>query len=231
MHVLEPAFRNHLFSFGPADLAAHKNLMPCVIFGRTGVVRVRGDRQEISAPIVRIKPNVTHSVLIDEGGAEILYLDGLPSEPGLADFSELHSDYSDIPAAVKAEDRNEIDNFRQSLSPHAHQPDIEILKIIDRIYGAPMDRMTQFQLSARLGLERTQALKHFKINTGQTFRKFKLWAATVATVRGVMSGQNIGSAGIDSGFSDAAHVARTAKEIFGITPTNGIGAMTGFVTV
>lgn len=226
-----PGFRNHLFSVGPVTFEAHKNLMPCVIFARTGEVRVFGEGHDISAKIIRCETGRMHTLVIGEGGAEILYLDGVQSEAGLADFSELDSQFADIPDAVKAGDHGAIDSFRYALSPNTPEPDIEVLKIVETLYAAPMERLTQTQLSERLGLERTQALKHFKVNTGQTFRKFKMWTASVATVQGIMSGQNIGSAGIDSGFSDAAHVARTAREIFGITPTNGTSALNSFLTV
>lgn len=226
-----PNFRNHLFSVGPVTFEAHKNLMPCVLFARTGRVRVYGGGYDISARIIRCKTGRTHTVVVDEGGAEILYLDGLQSEGALADFSELDPRFSGIPDAVKSRNHSAIDRFRRDLAPNTPEPDIEVLKIVEMLYSAPMERLTQTQLSNHLGLERTQALKHFKVNTGQTFRKFKMWTASVATVHGIMNGQKIGSAGIDSGFSDAAHVARTARDIFGITPTNGTGALSSFLTV
>lgn len=231
MATRAPAFRNHLFSVGRVTFEAHKNLMPCVLFARAGEVRVFGEGHDISAPIIRCRTDRLHTVVVGEGGAEILYLDGVQSEAGLADFSELDTRFAGIPDAVKAGDYAAIDRFRHDLAPTAPEPDIEVLKIIEVLYAAPMERLTQTQLSERLGLERTQALKHFKVNTGQTFRKFKMWTALVATVHRIMSGQKIGSAGIDSGFSDAAHVARTARDIFGITPTNGTGALSGFRTV
>jgi methylphosphotriester-DNA--protein-cysteine methyltransferase len=91
--------------------------------------------------------------------------------------------------------------------------------------------MTQDELALNLGLERTQALKYFKSVTGQTFRRFKKWAASVTVTSFVFDGQVIGQAGMDAGFSDAAHTSRTVKELFGLTPTDGVKSLRGIATL
>jgi AraC-like DNA-binding protein len=80
-------------------------------------------------------------------------------------------------------------------------------------------------------MERSQALKYFKDTTGQTFRRFKKWTASVTVTKCVLGGQIIAHAGLDAGFSDAAHTSRTARELFGLTPTAGIGSLRSITTL
>nr|WP_298930270.1 AraC family transcriptional regulator [uncultured Erythrobacter sp.] len=205
--------------------------MPCVLFGVSSPVLVAGENESLCADIVCIKPDVPHAVSISGGGAEILFLDGLQFSQERPDFSSLDESFSAVPKAVKDGEVTAIEALRNELSRPMPDPDQQVLDIAARMYAAPMRRLSQVELAEQLGLERTQALKHFKSNTGLTFRKFKIWCASIATVRRVIAGDNIGAAGIDSGFSDAAHVARTARDVFGITPSKGIAALTQFKTI
>lgn len=215
-------FRTHVFTFSAADLELHENLMPCVIFGKTGPVDIGNEQYRVCADIVGIKPNEPHRVSIPEGGAEIVYFDGLIFPESSCPFFEVDRQWVDLPPAIKNGDLDAINKFRDHIAKQSPPADPAILAIVASLYTSSIDRLSQAQLSDRLGLERTQALRHFKANTGQTFRKFKIWASSVSAVHDVFGGKNIGTAGIDSGFSDAAHVARTARTIFGLTPTAGI---------
>lgn len=209
----------------------HRNLMACVIFGRSSPVFVTNGSCSANDDIVCIKPDAPHRVSIGVGGAEVLYLDGLQFPDKLDVFSPMDRSFRGIPDAVKAQKTLEIGEFRDRLSVSTVAPDPDIMDIVHQLYAEPMKRLSQEELSLQLDLERTQALRHFKWNTGQTFRKFKIWAAIIATVRNILNGQTIATAGIDSGFSDAAHVARTARTIFGVTPTAGMGNLANFISV
>lgn len=74
-------------------------------------------------------------------------------------------------------------------------------------------------------------MRHFKATTGQTFRKFKIWAAMMCAVDAAHNGEKIGLAGIQAGLSDAAHLTRTAATLFGITPTQGLSGLSGFTSM
>lgn len=226
MVSLTPSFRNHLFSFEAAELAMHKNLMTCVIFGRTQPVLVTNGQLELEADIVCIKPDIFHRVSIREGGAEIMYLDGI-SLPDSTDIFE-HIDISKkhMPDALKMDNHQAVTDFRRELEGERLLPDPIIMEIVEQLYTGSHERMSQEVLSQKLGLERTQALRHFKRNTGQTFRKFKIWAAVLTAAHNAFSGEQIGLAGADAGFSDAAHTARTAMATFGMTPTMGLKRLT-----
>jgi AraC-like DNA-binding protein len=215
-----------MFSFESAELEMHENLMPCVIFGRSQSVKITDGVDTTEAEIICIKPNTPHRVSIGQSGAEIVYFDGVSLPEKWPAFSEIDNSWASVPDAVKENDITAIDKFRRALEGVRPHPDPAVLEIVERLYTSTMDRLSQDELSNELGLERTQALRHFKANTGQTFRKFKKWASSVSTVHDVYNGKKIGAAGIDAGFSDAAHVARTARAVFGVTPTSGMESLT-----
>ena len=231
MHAQKKTFQNHLFSFDAGALALHKNLMPCVIVGRQNQVLVANEMTALDANIVCIKPNVPHRVVVRSGGADIIYLDGVHLPVEAADFERLDAEWEILPTVFEKSDHATLTRFRMMLDGTRHPPDPKVMDIVRHLYATPMVRMSQTDLAHHLGLERTQSLRHFKSTTGQTFRRFKIWTAIIATARSAYLGEKIGTAGIDAGFSDAAHTARTAMTTFGLTPTKGLTGLTKMQTL
>ena len=224
-------YRSHIFSLSKVALAMHENLITCVIFGKGKNVRVVGEKQEISGSIVCIKPDVMHGVFVPAEGAEVLYLDGVKLPKEQSDFILLDNQWADIPNAFFSQDHARINSLREALDASVKPSDPRVLAVIEQLFENPLERMSQEQLSEFMELERTQALKVFKRETGQTFRRFKKWAASVTLTSLVFNdGEIISHAGLDAGFSDAAHTTRTAREVFGLTPTEGASSLRGIST-
>ncbi len=224
-------FHTHLFSFDEGSLELHENLMTCVIVGLENPVSVAGEHEQVEAKVVCIRAGVAHRVQVQMGGAEIIYLDGVVLDEDAPDFTVLGDVWHDLPGAIAATDHARILAFRQMLH-HVHTPpDVAVMQVVKRLYDDPFERLTQFELADALKLERTLAMRHFKATTGQTFRKFKTWAAMIAAVQAAHNGHPIGVSGINAGFSDAAHLTRTASVLFGITPTTGLSGLKRFLSV
>lgn len=224
-------FQNHRFSVDAHELALHQNLMTCVIVGRQHPVIVSDDHDWLTAQFVSVKPGVPHHVTVPDGGAEIIYLDGVQIAAAQSAFASLSPEWRALPDAFEAQDHAALSAFRDLLDADRSPADPDIMKIVHELYADPFTRMSQSDLADALGLERTQALRHFKATTGQTFRRFKIWAAIVAATRSAQQGEQIGIAGIEAGFADAAHLARTASTVFGVTPTAGLSRLTGMATL
>ena len=228
MPSFAPAFRNHKFSFDKGELGMHENLMTCVIVGRREPVLVCDDSDQREAHAICIKPDVPHRVAIQEGGAEIVYLDGVKLDENAPKFGELSEAWQNLPQAIEARDHMALASYRQTLNRDDIPSDAGVMRIVERLYKDPFERLSQLDLAQELQLERTLAMRHFKSTTGQTFRKFKIWAAMMCAVDAAFNGEKIGLAGIQAGFSDAAHLTRTAATLFGITPTQGLSGLSGF---
>ncbi|MEP4195746.1 MAG: hypothetical protein ABJL99_08945 [Aliishimia sp.] len=231
MQAKPPSFRNHRFSLDATELAMHKNLMTCVIFARDRPVLVANDFASLEAEIICIQPGIQHRVVVPKGGAEIVYLDGVQLRQSNLAFKRIDAQWRHVPRSFEDGNHKLITDLRHHLADKRPAPDPKAMEIVEQLYTAPFERMSQTELSEKLGLERTMALRHFKTTTGQTFRKFKIWAGIVAVARHAHQGEKIGIAGIDAGFADAAHTARTAMEVFGMTPTKGLSGLTKMQTL
>lgn len=231
MHTNPPRFHNHRFCFAQGSLALHKNLMSCVIIGREKPVHVADESSGFDSLVICIKPNITHCVEVGAGGADIYYFDGLRLPKDAPNISALDPKWNALQSAFDEKDLAALGEYRHLLEGQQSPPDPAVMKIVQDLYARPLDRLSQTDLADCLGLERTQALRHFKATTGQTFRKFKIWAALVAATRSAFAGEKIGLAGVEAGFSDAAHTTRTAMQIFGLTPTDGISGLIKMQTV
>lgn len=220
-----------MFSLSQTRLDEHENLITCIIFANQEPVVVESIGEQLSAKIVCIKPDVNHKVFIPASGAEILYLDGVKLHQHFKDFESLSNKWQAIPSAFYDSDHDTLEAFKRYLDRENSAPNYPIINVIEELYQNPFSRMTQSELANRLCLERTQALKYFKSVTGQTFRRFKKWSAMITVTSDVLNGQIISHAGLDAGFSDAAHATRSAKELFGLTPTNGVNCLKRLTTL
>jgi AraC-like DNA-binding protein len=97
--------------------------------------------------------------------------------------------------------------------------------IVRRIEADPMLRMPQTELAQRLRMERTQALRRFKAATGMTFRAFKQWSGLQHAARQIEAGALVRTAAMDAGFADTAHLSRTFRARFGLSPSAAIAGL------
>jgi Helix-turn-helix domain len=58
--------------------------------------------------------------------------------------------------------------------------------------------------------------------TGMTFRRFKQWSALQHAARQIAAGELVRTAAMDAGFADTAHLTRTFRASFGLTPSEAI---------
>jgi AraC-like DNA-binding protein len=117
--------------------------------------------------------------------------------------------------------------LRQRLDSGAAQFPPQLITVIEDLIAEPMSRMTQRELAEGLQMERTKALRMFKAATGQTFRRFKQWSGLQYAARRIASGELVRTAAMDAGFADTAHLTRTFRMSFGLTPSEAIA---GFAT-
>jgi AraC-like DNA-binding protein len=97
--------------------------------------------------------------------------------------------------------------------------------IVRTIQSDPMLRMSQNELARRLRMERTQAMRRFKAATGMTFRAFKLWSGLQHAARQIEVGVLVRTAAMDAGFADTAHLSRSFRAFFGLSPSAAIAGL------
>jgi AraC-like DNA-binding protein len=211
-------FTHSLLPFVATTLASHRNPVTCLLSGLDRPLVVSAGGERVEADMVVIRPDVEHSVEI-YGRAKVIYFDGL-AFPFAAEVASL------LPGNLAALATDALDGsvdaiweLRHRLADHDELCPPVIASIIKDIVSDPMDRMSQFELANRIGMERTRALRSFKHATGMTFRAFKNWAGVQAAARQIAEGELVRTAALDAGFSDSAHLTRSFRIAFGTTPS------------
>ena len=225
MPVGDTVFSTSVFSVDVAGVARHPNPVTCVVRGRRGPLSVVGQGQSVTGDIVIIRPGVEHHIICGEGGLSAMYLDGArwPESGMLAErlegrLGELALAGMQLASDAQLELRERLNHGQGRLPPG-------MSAVLAGLAAEPMARMGQAELARRLGLERTQALRLFKDSTGTTFRQFKRWTGLQHAARLIVAGALVRTAAMDAGFADTAHLTRTFKRCFGLTPSQAIAGL------
>ena len=199
----------------------HSNLVSCIVFGQDRAVSIESQHGVVFGAAVLVDANWDHVVNFHGGAVDVIYLESRLRESVTVSGA--------MPVSKSAlrilEDSGEswsLDTASALLDVLARpilSKDEGISEIQRRIVADPMIRLNETEASRMARLERTTMLRRFKRQTGMTFRAYKNWIALKHAARLVIGGEQIGSAGLDSGFADAAHFSRQFRSAFGLSPS------------
>lgn len=219
------------------DLHAHHAIQ--ITFGLGGRFRLKTTNDEIGGDAVAVAPDVGH-IFEAEGLMALLFVEP-ESRNGRAILAEhfkgaalaaippslLNDSRARIAAAFRAPpetSRADLINLGQDLisrlssGVRADVPDLRVRKAA--AWAAK-------QLDRRIGLtEAAEAvnlspgrLRHlFVEHTGLPFKTYLLWLRLTRAVEHFAAGASLTQAAHDAGFSDSAHLSRTFRRMFGISP-------------
>jgi AraC-like DNA-binding protein len=211
MRVRLKADRTHL----------HSNAVPCIVFGRDRAVSVESQCGVVTGTAIQVDANWDHVVNFHGGAVDVIYLE--------TQLRDTETEFGARP--VSKTTLRILEENGENWSPDiasvlldvlGHQKpsaDRGISEIQRRIAVDPMIRLSESEASQIARLERTTMLRRFKRQTGMTFRAYKNWTALKHATRLVIGGEQIGCAGLDAGFADAAHFSRQFRSTFGLTPS------------
>ncbi len=225
MATISLPFATSVFSVEVDGVALHCNPVVCVISGIRGAVSVIGGGERVTGDIVLIRPGIEHRVDCTGSGLNAMYLDGLAWPGGAALAQRLSGGIGDLALAAMFQNAEAQGELRRRFAVDAPACPRQLATVIEELTSDPMSRMTQFELADRLQMERTTALRLFKAVTGQTFRRFKQWSGLQHAARQVASGALVRTAAMDAGFADTAHLTRTFRQSFGLTPSEALAGL------
>ena len=219
------AFSTPVYSVAVAGVGRHANAVTCLVKARRGSLTVMGQEQSVTGEVVIIRPGVDHRIVCGEDGFTSMFLTGVRwSRPDpLAERIEGRLvELAEAGMRLASDSQHEL---RARLAHGQDSPPPSMRSVLTELAAEPMARMTQGELAHRLRLERTQALRLFKASTGMTFRRFKRWTGLQHAARLIVGGALVRTAALDSGFADTAHLTRTFKQDFGLTPSQALAGL------
>lgn len=97
--------------------------------------------------------------------------------------------------------------------------DARVLQTIQRIKTSQLHNQRVAWLAEQVDLSSSRLLSLFKREVGVPIRRYRLWYRLLRATQQMTTGSTVTEAAVHAGFADAAHFARTYREILGFHPT------------
>lgn len=102
-------------------------------------------------------------------------------------------------------------------SPPMLDPRVE--RAVEILLGTDDRRIALAPLARRVGLSASRMAHLFRAEIGLPLRRYLLWLRLADAVDEIARGASLTEAAHEAGFSDSAHLARTFRRMFGISPS------------
>ncbi len=225
---------SRLAAQAPGDESApHTHHAMHLLLARSGDLQVRVGDDQHCAPGVLTAPDVGHAVQATGRVVVLVFWD-----PESVDGASLRATFegrvrliseversallADLPDAPG---RNDLDTFmeraRNTLAaptsrPRMH-PRVRALLEVLRDCGE-IDTSLE-ALAARVSLSPSRLMHVFTESVGIPLRPYLLWLKLQRAATLIVNGVDLSRAAFGAGFADAAHMSRTFKRMFGMTPS------------
>ena len=227
--------------FGTAlDTAPHQHHAVQLSVGLDRPVRLRcGDERWNEHRAVLIAGDRAHQ--LDSLGAPVaaLYIDhesttgrrlsaglevrtsGLLPLPAVARFApRLRKLWSQEPSCREAFDlTNGLIHALTGFTQGGRPLDSRVARAFEILDALPEPRVPAGELAARVGLSAGRFAHLFREQTGLPVRRYLLWLRLLKAINQLSRKVSLTQAAHEAGFADSAHLTRTFRRMFGITPS------------
>ncbi len=96
----------------------------------------------------------------------------------------------------------------------------KVRKLLADLRERPLDGDLSLQtLAAELGLSPSRLMHAFTDSTGLPLRAYLRWLRVQRAAAAIAAGRPLAQAAVEAGFSDAAHMTRSFRDMFGLPPS------------
>ncbi|MEU8895600.1 helix-turn-helix domain-containing protein [Nocardia sp. NPDC048505] len=209
------------FSGEIGDTAAHSHAaVQVLLVTRGGVELVDAAGRASAATVAVIPPGARHEVRAAPGTTGLLaYLDP-DSVAGRAAAARLHGLPADrvrswLAAAVP----------RPAPIPAGESRSAESAAVAVRLAtGNPAGPPSLVELAAQVALSPSRLSHVFAAHMGLPYAAWRRWTRLRLAMDAVRAGASFTEAAHAAGFADSAHLTRTCRDLFGLTPTEALHA-------
>lgn len=147
---------------------------------------------------------------------EVELLDGKQLAPLIAELERAWRGMRNLQAVQRA--AQNLVNWLAHTLPH-EPSDPRVLQAIEHIRTHAGDAPTLEQIARTVHLSPSRFRHLFVEQTGMPLRTYQLWRRLLRAWEFLMQGDSVSSAAHAAGFSDAAHLSRTCRSMFGLAPS------------
>ena len=107
--------------------------------------------------------------------------------------------------------------------PPRGELDARVRHAIARVREQGGERLSLDEIAGEVFLSPSRFAHLFAQQTGLGFRRYQLWRRLSTAMLLIGEGRSFTAAAHGAGFADSAHLTRTFKQMFGLTPTDMVG--------
>lgn len=226
-----------LFIGFAADTAPHAHHAVQICLARRGTFRLRTGPVEAWRRFraAAVGPDQPHQLEGGKNELALLYLDPESDEGRRLRAVTAGSGFLRLPSSLVAHlepwggrplDIDEaaavVNRLLAVLAPIERQRpalDARVARSLEWLRSVPSRPRAASKVAARVSLSTGRFAHLFRDNTGVPLRRYLLWLRLVSAVQQMAAGGTPTDAAAAAGFSDAAHLSRTFRRMFGIVPS------------
>ncbi|MGY2011386.1 helix-turn-helix domain-containing protein [Nocardia gipuzkoensis] len=208
--------------------AAHSHAAVQVLLVTRGeLTLVDGSGNAARADLAIIPPGVRHEVRVAAGTAGFLaYLDpaGVAGRAAVARLADQPADQvqSWIAAAIPTSHGYPPRDSAITLPRRAAHP--VVIAAMESADAGPFGPPALGELARRVAMSPSRLSHLFAAEVGLPYAAWRRWTRLRRAIDQVRAGRSLTEAAHAAGFSDSAHLTRTCRDLFGITPTEALVA-------
>ncbi|MCI3130917.1 helix-turn-helix domain-containing protein [Phenylobacterium aquaticum] len=203
------------------DARAHHHLAAQVVVGLSGSVTVEGPCGAVVGEAVLIAPRALHAIVPSDRIVRVVYLQsfgglahswGIPTRPA-------------APYALPARWADRLRGPDPGRSLAAASAACEPRRLDPRLAAALQDLrgLTEVDsdlgdVARRVGLSPARLRALTRAELGAPLAHWRAWLRLERAIGALRRGDSLAAAAVQAGFSDQAHLSRTMRRFFGITP-------------
>lgn len=111
------------------------------------------------------------------------------------------------------------------LCPRRQLDDPRIVRALAALDNLLSGKVAAASLAEQANVSLSQLERLFAQQVGLPVRRLVLWRRLRLAMALLLSGHNVTAAAHEAGFADSAHLSRSLKKIFGVTASQGLGAI------
>jgi AraC-like DNA-binding protein len=219
-----------LFVGAIADTEPHRHHAIQIVFGFDEAFEIQLGERKLCSRCIAIGSDVTHQFLGREKPFLFLYAEpesdfGALLQENLTAGYDLLDERGEFVESVrrglfaKGLSVNTMKNcLLKALKIAGGTPvrDARLTQVLSLIEEKPDRKISVPILADAAGLSESRLQHLFKEQIGISMKRYMLWKRMIDGINFAMTGSDLTTAAYEAGFSDAAHMSRTFKEMFGI---------------